>query len=330
MGLQIIIDSTLEIVRNFLAQLPNILLGVVAFIIFLLLARAAEAFVRRVTGRGLSEQAGIALGRIAKWVVVALGLLTAMAIIFPSVDIATLVGALGVTGVAVGFAFRDILQNFFAGLILLLTEPFQIGDQIAVGDFEGTVKKIETRATVIHTYDSRDVIIPNAELFIDSVVVNTAHNQRRSQYDVGIGYGDDIELAKRLMIEAMQEVEGVLADPQPEALLVELADFAIVVRARWWTAADRASVINIHDSVLFAIAQKLVSNGIDLPFPTQMVLFHDQTEETDGDRARQREGWPVPREGSAPRPQRIVDGLRQLTGVSGNGVGQQQPQNQRG
>jgi uncharacterized membrane protein len=108
--------------------------------------------------------------------------------------------------VAIGFAFRDILQNFLAGILLLLTEPFRIDDQIIVKEFEGTVEDIQTRATMIRTYDGRRIVIPNAELFTESVIVNTAFEKRRLEYDVGIGYGDDIERAKALILEAIAGV----------------------------------------------------------------------------------------------------------------------------
>jgi small conductance mechanosensitive channel len=112
-----------------------------------------------------------------------------------------LIQLLGISGVAIGFAFRDILQNFLAGILILLTEPFQIDDQIVFKGFEGTVENIETRATTIRTYDGRRIVIPNSELFTNSVTVNTAFDNRRLEYDVGIGYGDDIRAnASKLLL----------------------------------------------------------------------------------------------------------------------------------
>ena len=188
-----------------------------------------------------------------------------------------------------------ILQNFLAGILILLTEPFRIGDQIVFKDFEGTVEDIQTRATMIRTYDGRRVVIPNSELFTNSVTVNTAFERRRLQYDVGIGYGDDVGRAKQLMLEAVGSIEGVLADPAPDVLVVALADSSVQIRVRWWIDPPRrADAMESFDQVITAIKQKVyVEQGIDLPYPTHQILFHDQTEQTDGDRARQREGWPA-------------------------------------
>ena len=130
----------------------------------------------------------------------------ALSIVIPS---SQLIQLLGISGVAIGFAFRDILQNFLAGILILLTEPFQIGDQIVVDNFEGTVDDIETRATTIKTYDGRRIVIPNSNLFTKAVTVNTAFDYRRLQYDIGIGYGDDIDRAKQLILEAMHSVDSL-------------------------------------------------------------------------------------------------------------------------
>jgi small-conductance mechanosensitive channel len=308
----VIVDSTTTMVNTFLAHLPRLALAMAVLLLFVLLGRLAGYLVRRVTGR-FAELGSIALGRLARWLINVIGFLVALAIVFPSVNIGTLVSALGITSVAFGFAFRDVLENFFGGLILLLTEPYQIGDQIIVGEHEGTVKRIEARATTVHTYDGRDVVIPNATLMTQAVIVNTAHAVRRSEYEVGIGYGDDVVLAKRLMVEAMQGVEGVLAEPAPDTLLMAFGEYSVNIRARWWTDSTRSSVIHIHDRVLTAMFRQLGDHSIDIAFPTYQLLFHDQTEETDGDRKRQREGWPAPRNGTAPQPARIADALGRLS-----------------
>ena len=136
------------------------------------------------------------------------------------------------------------------------------------------------------------------------MTVNTAFAIRRSQYDVGIGYGDNMAEAAEKMMEAMKSVEGVSDSPAPEVLAVDLADSTVNLRARWWTDSKSGSVIRTQDKVITAIKKAMDDNFIDMPFPTQIVLLHDQTEETDGDRTSQREGWPA---GSKPpKPARIA------------------------
>ncbi|WP_317192390.1 mechanosensitive ion channel family protein [Hymenobacter jeongseonensis] len=163
------------------------------------------------------------------------------------------------------------------------------------------MEDIQTRATAIKTYDGRRVIIPNAELFTNAITVNTAYDKRRLQYDVGIGYGDDIARARELMLEAMREVEGVIQAPAPEALVMDLAESSVNIRARWWVDPPRqADVLDAQDKVLEAIKNKLSANGINLPFPTRQILWLDQTKATDGNRKQQREGWSAG-QGDVPR-----------------------------
>jgi small-conductance mechanosensitive channel len=298
----------------FFARLPLILVAVVVFFVFLYAARGVRSLVRRLASeKRRHRNLGLVLGRVMQGAMILLGTLIAMTIVFPSFQAADLIGVLGLGSVAIGFAFRDILANFLAGILLLLTEPFKLNDQIIVGTFEGTVTSIQTRATIIRTYDGRRVVIPNEKLFTESVTVNTARENRRSHYDVGIGVGDDIDRARQLMVEAVRKVEGVLPVPAPEALVVDLADFAVKLRVMWWTAPpEQINMLRTTDQCLTAIKNTLIANGIDLPYPTQQVLFHDQTEETDADRARQREGWPAGKDGEVPKPRRVADAIRLL------------------
>lgn len=303
-----------------LRLLPGIVLGLVVFVIFWILARLARNLIKRVSRRRRNgRNVGLVLGRISQGGIIFLGLLVALAIVFPSFAPGDIFQLLGIGGVAIGFAFRDILQNFLAGILILLTEPFQIDDQIIFKDFEGTVEQIQTRATMIRTYDGRRVVIPNAELFTNSVTVNTAYEKRRLQYDVGIGYGDDIQQAKRIILDVLGSMEDVLQDPAPEVLVVDLAGSTLNIRVRWWIMPPRrADALNAQDQVLTAVCTKLVENGIDLPFPTQQILFHDQTEETDGDRRRQREGWPAGK-GEVPEKRSLTRAIRSLGRSQENG-----------
>ncbi len=296
---------------GFLQQLPYIVIAILVFAVFYMGARLTRRVIRHFTEkRRKHRNVGLVLGRLAEGALLLVGALVALVIAVPSFQPAQLIQILGISGVAIGFAFRDILQNFLAGILLLLTEPFRLGDQIVVGNFEGTVEEIQTRATSIRTYDGRRVVIPNSDLFTQSVTVNTAFSARRLQYDIGIGYGDDIGKAKEVILDALRRVHGVVQDPAPEALVVDLAGSSVNIRARWWIDPPlRTDVVSSMDEALHAIKEALVAEGIDLPFPTRQVLFHDQTEKTDGDRAAQREGWPAGK-GKVPGPRSIAGALQ--------------------
>ena len=311
------INSLQGMVAGFVQQLPYIVLAVLVYAVFHILGRLIRRLIRHLTAERRKHRAlGMVLGRLAGGGMMLVGLLIALVIAIPSFKPAQLIQILGISGVAIGFAFRDILQNFLAGILLLLTEPFRLGDQIIVGSYEGTVEEIETRATFIRTYDGRRVVIPNSNLFTESVTVNTAFNSRRLQYDVGIGYGDDIARAKEIIVGTLRTVHGVMQDPPPEALVVDLAGSSVNVRARWWIDPPlRRDYMTSVDEALHAIKDALTAEGIDMPFPTRQVLFHNQTETTDGDRARQREGWPAGKS-RVPGP-RLADDRHEQGGTGG-------------
>lgn len=296
---------TLERIEGFITGfwwiLPNLGIALVVFLIFLAVAWSVRLGVSRFFHHSGRPDLAALLAGFARWSIIALGLLVVATIVFPSVRPADVLATLGIGSIAIGFAFKDILQNWLAGLLILLRQPFRQGDQIVVGKHEGTVERIEARATLIRTYDGKRVIIPNSSVYTESVTVNTAFGQRRSEYDVGIGYGDDVRKACEVIRIVLKALPGVAPDPVPEAIPWELAGSTINIRVRWWTEPHQADVVHARGEVIYAVREALGQAGIDLPFPTNVVLLHDQTEEADGNRTRQREGWPAGDNPPAPR-----------------------------
>lgn len=272
LDLSLATDSIERILNGAVRLSPILMLTMIVVLLFYAFSRLVKTSVERVTRRaGRSRYTSHVMGRLTQWAIMLVGLLAGFSVLFPSLSAADMVGLLGIGGIAVGFAFRDIAQNFLAGILLLLTQPFRLGDQIIVNDFEGTVEDIQTRATVIRTYDGRHVVIPNSDLFTDSVIVNTAESTRRSEYDVGIAYWDDIDLAKRLIVEAMESVDEVLVFPAPDALTIELNESSVDIRARWWTLSTRREVVLVRDQVISAIKKNLDRGGVTIPFPIRTV-----------------------------------------------------------
>lgn len=281
--------------QGFFFQLPNIIAAFVFLLVIWFASRWIARGVAAVARARDRPDLGNLLGSLARGMVLLLAFLFALAIVFPSIRPADVFATLGIGSVAIGFAFKDILQNLLAGLLLLINRPYRRGDQIVVRDFEGTVERIDSRATLLKTYDGRRVVIPNSDIYTQPVTVNTAFDKRRDDYDVGIGYGDDPALAERVFVEAMRGVEGVLADPAPEALPWKLNESTVDLRLRWWADSVRTEQVHVRARVVRAVFDAARTHGIDLPFPTTVMLFHNQTEDADGDRTRQREGWPLPR-----------------------------------
>ncbi|MGE0315022.1 MAG: mechanosensitive ion channel family protein [Lautropia sp.] len=293
-------------IDGFFRLLPAMAVALILVLLFFGVAFAVRVLVRRTAMRRERSNLGEVLGSFAFWLVAFFGIMIGLTIVLPSLKPGNLISALGFGSVAIGFAFKDILQNWLAGLLILLRQPFRTGDQIVVGTHEGTIERIETRACLIRTYDGRRVIIPNADVYSSSVIVNTAFPLRRTSYAIGIGYGDDIGRARDTMLQAIRSVDGVEASPAPEVLVDELAPSWVSLNLRWWTQSRRADVVHVRSAVIEAVKRALDAAGIDMPFETQVHLFHDQSEEVDGRRGQQREGWPRPRDREPPRPRAAI------------------------
>lgn len=292
-------------VDGFFRLLPNIGIAIVVVLVFWIIGKVVAAATHKAAksrGRGNLGEVG---GSLLKWGIIILGIMLGVTILVPSVTPGDLFAGLGIGSVAIGFAFKDILQNMLAGILILLRQPFEVGDQIVSGGYEGEVERIETRATLIRTYDGRRVVIPNADIYTDAVEVNTAFDTRRSQYDVMIGCNDDWEQAMEIMEKTAAEIDGVLGDPAPEAIPWSMDADGNTIRLRWWTKSPRGEVVKAWGRVIRRVYQELDKAGIDLPYPTRVLLFHDQTDEHDGVRSKQREGWPTKPDGSDPEPQRV-------------------------
>jgi small-conductance mechanosensitive channel len=198
------------------------------------------------------------------------GFLVVITIILPSMQPVDIFTSLGVGSVAVGFAFKDILQNWLSGVFILIRRPFHRGDQIKLGDIEGTVQAVETRATLVKTYSGRLVIIPNTEIYTKSLTVHTAYDIRRSEIVVPVGLEVDLDLAMETFRDAAASVEDVLADPPPDVLPWEFKDNNVNLRIRWWTKSQRSYEVRTRAGVVLAVKRMSEDAGIALPADTKI------------------------------------------------------------
>ena len=265
-----------EMLVGFWGQLPLIGVGIVVFVIFLLLASGISRVINLAAERAkLDVMISSLIARIGYIVMIILGLFVAATVIFPGVRAGDIFAGLGIGSVALGFAFKDVLQNLFAGFLILLYRPFHIGDQIKVKDYEGTIEDITVRATKMKTYDGERVVIPNSDLYMNAVLVRTAFPSRRTKVIVGIGYDEDLEKARRVMLNVLKTTEGVLENPAPDVDVVELADSSVNMRALFWSSPVQTNVRKTTDKVISGIKKALDAEGIEIPFPQRVLQFTD-------------------------------------------------------
>jgi small conductance mechanosensitive channel len=168
-------------------------------------------------------------------------------------------------GLAVGLAMKDSLSNFAAGVMLVLFKPFKAGDFIEAAGSAGVVEKLRIFNTVMRSGDNREITIPNSQIYGGTIVNFSARETRRIDLIFGIGYGDDIRLAKTLLEQAMAEDERILKDPEPVILLMELADSSVNLAVRPWVNA--ADYWVVRSDLLQRVKEKFDAQGVSIPFP---------------------------------------------------------------
>lgn len=278
--------STREYGRAAVEGLPTLVMALVVFIGFLIAARIAKSLAQRAAQRAFDDKSLENLaGTIVRIAVLVVGIFCAAGVLFPGLSAGNLVGVLGLSSVAVGFAFKDIFENFLAGVLILAQRPFRIGDQIIVDDFEGTVEDISIRSTYIKTYDGERIIIPNAEVYSSPVQVRTAYDTRRTRFATGIGYGEDIEEGQAIIREALEACEQILSEPAPQVVVTEHADSSVNFEVRFWTESRSGNVVVARDEVATKVKNALDDAGIEIPYPYRTVEFFDMTESAEPDAA---------------------------------------------
>lgn len=265
--------------RALLARVPYILLGLVAFLIFIICARILKRILIT-AGRRTRLDITLAelLARLASAATIILGIFVTAVIIFPTFRPGDLIAGLGITSVAIGFAFKDVLQNFFAGILILWRRPFIVGDEIKVREFEGTVEDITTRSTRLKTYDGERAVLPNGDVYTNAVLVRSAYQNRRVRLTVGIGYQDSIETARDIIKDVLKRTEGVLERPEAWVYVSELAPSSVNFSIFFWANSHQANLLAVSDKVITEIKKRLDEAKVDLPYPQLVVHLDEPTE----------------------------------------------------
>jgi len=259
-----------ELLQQAIEFVPHLIVSLVTFAATLILSGLAAGGVRRAARAKIQDRETVQLlSRLTRWAVLILGTLIALDQV--NFDVTSFVAGLGIAGFTIGFALQDIARNFVAGILLLIRQPFNIGDAVEVAGYAGSVLDITTRDTVVKTWDGEMVILPNIEVFTNSITNYSELPYRRRTVYVGLGYGEDVTRAIQVFLEAIRGVEGVAQDPPPAVLAEELGDPALTLAARFWVNQQTHGLFDVHSAVVQAIKEAAEEEVIDLPYPTQIV-----------------------------------------------------------
>lgn len=265
-----------KIMDSFWERVPYICIAITVFVIFWLLTKLFKFFIRKtLENRSYTRQnLVLVLNRVGSTFILFFGFLIALVIAIPGFTPSQLIGALGIGSVAIGFAFKDIFQNLLSGILILLSEPFRIGDDIVVNGMEGNVEDIQIRATFLRSPDGRRIVIPNATVYTSAVIVNNAYQRRRCEFMVGIGYEDDMQKAKDIILKILDRNRNVLSQPTFSVNVTALADFSINLTVRWWVNTTETSSSASISEIQELVVEAFDAQGVSIPYPVQEVKVY--------------------------------------------------------
>jgi small conductance mechanosensitive channel len=263
------LDNLMNAVLNFLPRLAMA-------IVVLLLARWISSLTKRLVRRSMEARERdpeiiVLFEMLTNWGILAFGVVLAAEQLAPG-RFGSLFAGLGIAGITIGFALQDVAKNFVAGLLLLLQQPFEIGDAIEVVGYAGTVNEISLRSTDIITWDGRHAIIPNADVFINPIVNFSRAIRRRGEVTLGVSYESDLDHVAIVTLEAIEKVPGVLKDPAPSVLFKKFGDSAIELTTFFWADIGEVGLGEAQNECIRNIKQAYIQEDIEMPFPTYVTI----------------------------------------------------------
>jgi len=261
--------------RDFVLLLPNLAVAVLVLVGFWLLARLVRSLLRRFLARvSHSLEVNKLVAQTVYVAVLASGVFISLGILGLQKTVASLLAGAGIIGLALGFAFQDIVANLLAGIYLSVRHPFRHGHLIKTNDYFGTVQHIRLRWTEVWTQQGQLALIPNKQIFENPILNYTAIGRRRIDLTLGVSYGDDLEKARQVAIRAVEGVSTRDKEREVELFYEEFADSSIDFTLRFWVPfAKQTDYLAARSEAIIRIKKAFDAAGITIPFPTTTLDF---------------------------------------------------------
>lgn len=267
-------DYITQFFEKLTAEIPNILTAVLIFVASLYLANLLSKLLKRVlTDRKADPEITMLLGKLTRWSIIAIGIITALQRFF---DVTAFLAGLGILGFTIGFALQDIMQNFVAGVILLVQQPFDVGDVIETDQYLGTILAINLRTSEMKTIDGRMVTIPNASILSNPITNYTRAEFRRVELPVGVSYDSDPAVARQVVMESIQNVPGYVVEPEPMVVFHTFGGSSIDMSAFFWIDTSKTNPLLAKDAAFELVKAALDRKGIEIPFPITTVYMQSE------------------------------------------------------
>ncbi len=219
--------------------------------------------------------------RFIQGLVVVLGIIVALDLLDAAALVGAIVGTAGLAGLALGFAFKDIVENYLAGTILAIRQPFAKNDQIRVDQFEGKVVRLTARETILMSLDGNHIRLPNALIFRSPLINFSRNPLRRFDFDLGLGASDDLAQAQAVVIATLLAMPGVRNEPAPQALVMGVGDSSVTIRVLAWMDRREAEFERVRSEAIRMVKRRLEDAGVTLPSPEYLVrMVSDPTPDT--------------------------------------------------
>jgi len=272
-----ILENLLNVLQtwwdSFLTNLPSLIAGLIIFLFSLYLAHILTRTVHRMMSKRKKDQElSILVSRLVRWTVIGLGIVLALE--QAGQDVTALLTGLGILGFTVGFALQDISANLVSGILLLFEQPFDIEDAIDVAGYSGTVKQINLRATELLTWDGLKVLIPNRDVFTNTITNFSQITQRRIGLSVGVGYESDLTEVEKVALEAVRALPEVKEDPAPFFMVDSFGDSAINTSIYFWYETNKEGLSDVTNAGAIAIKKAFDQAGISMPYPIRVVQIN--------------------------------------------------------
>lgn len=277
-------ESLTSFYDQFIEQLPGIGMGVLIIILGLLLGTWIGSFARK----RLSKKTGDPLmsrflGKAIRYTMIVIAIMLALNAAGLGAIAAGVLTAAGASAVVLGFAFKDIGENFIAGIIMAFSRPFDVNDTVEIGDNFGKVKALEFRYTKLKTFDGKDVYIPNSDVLTKPVTNYTEDGFFRWDFTIGIAYEDNIEGAKKTVMEALRKEPNVIEDEEHENFVIEdkLDTSTVNLKIFFWvdTKDFRRMALITKGNVVRNVKEALENEGYYMPADIHEIkLYGGETE----------------------------------------------------
>lgn len=270
-------DKIFDWLEGIIVMLPNLLIALIVVVLTVFVSRFIRKIARKAVSKITRNKAITDLMASISYIIVfTAGLFIALRVLDLDKTVTSLLAGVGIVGLALGFAFKDIASNFIAGIYMAIKSPINVGDVIEYHDVYGKVKQIGLRAMTLESFQGQNIIIPNRLIMEEKYKHYTINNERRIDLDVGISYGDDLDKVEKVTLKAIKKIDYLLAAKPVDLYFNEFADSAITFTVRYWvkyTPKDPILYLKAISDGIKNIKKAYEENDITITFPIRTIDF---------------------------------------------------------